>query len=308
MKLILILLLVLFASCIGTDYIDDPVSPTPAARLVVMPSAAALQSGQSVQLQALVVEGNAGGTPATGVVWSSSDTTRVVVDASGIAVARAIGQARITAQANTLTSDAAVITVVADQNQVARVEVSPSSVQRRPGETQQFTATAYNINNQMIAGRPVAWISSNTSVASITTNGAATARSAGTASITAIIDGVESLPAMFTVSANSRVGTFVMRPGSGHNVRGTATLAQQSNGSLVLSFGSDFASAGGPDVRVYLSITSTVGASSVDLGRLQRFSGAQSYSIPSSVQLHTYDWVIIHCVPYNITFGYARLQ
>jgi uncharacterized protein YjdB len=306
--LCLALMCTVVAGCIGTDYVDDPVSPPSAARIAIVPSGVALQPGETVQLQALLVDPSGGGMIASGVLWSSSDTGIVSVSNAGLAMARQAGQARITARANNITSDGALITVVTDQNQVARVEVLPQSVQRRPGESQQFTATAYNINNQVIAGRPVAWSSSNTSVATITAAGMATAQSVGATSITAIIDGIESLPATLTVSANSRVGTFVMRPGSGHDVRGTATLSQQGNGSLILAFGSDFASAGGPDVRVYLSTTNTVGAGSLDLGRLQRYTGAQSYNVPSNVQLNTYDWVIIHCVPFNITFGYARLQ
>lgn len=296
------------AGCMGTDYVEDPVSPSTSTRLVITPPVAALQPGQSVHLQALLVAGNDPGTPANGVLWTSSDTSKVVVRETGVAVARAIGQVRITARTSHRTSDAALISVVADQSQVARVDVTPQSVQRRPGESQQFAATAYNINNQIISGRPVTFNSSNSSVATVGANGLATAQSVGTTSITATIDGIESLPATLAVSSSSRTGTFATRPGSGHPVRGTATLARQSGGGLVLSFGSDFASAGGPDVRVYLSATNTVGAGSLDLGRLQRLSGAQSYVLPSNVQLTTYDWVIIHCVPFNITFGYARLQ
>ncbi len=298
----------LITGCIGTDYIDDPVAPPLVARLVVTPSAVALQPGQSVQLQAQLVDVSGATTPASGVAWTSSDTTVVDISSAGVALARAVGQARIIAQSNTLTSDAALVTVVTDQNQVARVDVTPQSVQRRPGETQQFIARAYNLNNQIISGRPVSWTSGNSSVVTIGMNGLAEAHNVGTASIVATIDGIQSQPATFSVNANSRRGTFVMRPGSGHDVRGTATLTQQANGSLALAFGSDFSSAGGPDVRVYLSTTNTVTANSLDLGRLRSYTGAQSYSVPSNIQLYAYDWVIIHCVPFNITFGYARLQ
>jgi 3D (Asp-Asp-Asp) domain-containing protein len=298
----------ILAGCIGTEYIDDPVSPPAATRLVVIPSSVILRPGGAMQFRAHMVDGNGGSTPAFDVHWFSSDTSRVAVDSAGVAVARTIGQARIGAQVNTLTSDAALVTVVADQNQVARVEVAPQNVQRRSGESQQFTATAYNMNNQVIGGRLVSWSSSSAGVVSINASGLATAQSAGSASIVATIDSIESLPATFTVMSNVRTGMFVTRPGSGHPVQGTATLNQGSNGALVLSFGSNFSSAGGPDVRVYLSTTSSVGANSIDLGRLQRFTGSQSYNIPSGVQLSTYDWIIIHCVPFNITFGYARLQ
>lgn len=297
-----------FNACIGTDYIDDPVSAQPSTRLVITPPNIALQPGQTVQLQATLVAGNGSGSAAQNVSWSSSDTTVADINMTGLVTARQVGQTRIIARTGGTTSDEALVTVVANINQVARVEVTPQSIQRRPGETGQFTATAYNLNNQILNGRTVTWVSTHPGVATINAAGLALAQSLGTAHITAVVDGIESLPAVFSVTSHVRMGTFVTRTGSGHPVQGIATLAQESNGSLTLSFGTNFSSAGGPDVRVYLSTTNTVGSNSISVGRLKTFSGAQSYLVPSGVQLNTYEWVIIHCVPFNITFGYARLQ
>jgi hypothetical protein len=139
-------------------------------------------------------------------------------------------------------------------------------------------------------------------------NGLAIGIKAGRVNIIAAADGVESPAAPLTVLGTSRSGTFTKRPGTSYNVSGTATLEQQSNGSLVLRFGSDFSSSSGPGLEVFLSTTNTVGSNSRNLGRLQRTSGAQSYNVPAGVTLTTYSWVIIHCVPFNVTFGYAQLQ
>lgn len=298
-------------SCVGTEYIDDPVSPVQvASRVVISPLNAAVQVGFSLQLHAALVNSVGDSSLPQEVQWSSSNTTVATVNPGGLLVGLQPGQVRISARHIDLVSSPALVTVVADPNQVARVVVSPHAVQRNIGGMQQFTATAYNLSGDVLAGRIPAWASSNTSAVSINSNGLATALTEGAASISAVIDGIESGPSLFTVVDNvvSRTGTFVMRPGSGHNVQGTATLSRRTNGSLVLAFGSDFASAGGPDVEVYLSTTNSVGANSISVGNLQRFSGAQSYNVPSGVQLNSYDWVIIHCVPFNITFGYARLQ
>ncbi|MGH7457397.1 MAG: DM13 domain-containing protein, partial [bacterium] len=73
-------------------------------------------------------------------------------------------------------------------------------------------------------------------------------------------------------------------------------------------FGSDFSSSSGPGLEVFLSTTNTVGANSRNLGRLQSTSGAQNYNVPSGIAFNTYSWVIIHCVPFNVTFGYAQLR
>jgi len=295
--------------CIGTDYIDDPVSSSQISpEVIITPPNTAVQVGFTTQFSATFVNENGDSIAVTNAEWTSSDTAIAQVSSSGLVTARQQGQARITVRYTNITSPPALVTVVADPNQVASVTVSPATVQKKPGETQQFTATAYNLNGDVVTGKIAVWYSSDTTIVAITSGGTATAHASGTANISATVDGVESSPAPFTVSDGTRTGTFVMRPGSGHDVRGTATLSEQPGGNLVLSLGSDFASAGGPDVEVFLSTTNTVGSNSITLGNLKNFSGASSYDVPAGVQLTTYDWVIIHCVPFNIVFGYARLQ
>jgi len=303
--------LLLLTSCVGTEYIDDPVSSVQIpARVVISPSTTAVQIGLSVRLRATLVNSVGDSVILEQVQWSSSNTVVATVNSEGVVMGSQPGQVRIMAQHANVVSMPALVTVVTDPNQVARVFVSPAVVQQNIGRTQQFTATAYNLNGDALSGRIATWFSSNSSTVSVNANGFASALTAGMAAISAVIDGIESGPSLFTVvdAGASRTGTFVMRPGSGHFVRGTATLSRQTNGNLVLALGSDFASAGGPDVEVYLSATNSIGANSISLGNLQNFSGAQNYNVPSGVQLNTYNWVIIHCVPFNITFGYAQLQ
>jgi hypothetical protein len=107
-----------------------------------------------------------------------------------------------------------------------------------------------------------------------------------------------------------RTGMFTKRPGVSYEVRGTAILEKRAPDSdpLILRFGSDFAVSNGPGIEVFLSTTNRVTSSRVGLGRVKRLTGEQSYDVPSGVRLDTFDWVIIHCVPFNVTFGYAQLQ
>lgn len=76
----------------------------------------------------------------------------------------------------------------------------------------------------------------------------------------------------------------------------------------MLNFGSDFSSSNGPGLAVFLSTTSGRNSGSLNLGNLQRNSGNQDYSVSGNVELGDFDWVIIHCVPFNITFGFAELK
>ena len=84
---------------------------------------------------------------------------------------------------------------------IARVDVSPSPAAIDEGEKQQFTAQAYDADNQPIPGIIFFWQSSNTVVATIDQNGLVTGTSAGSTEITAIGRGIQSAPATLTVRA-----------------------------------------------------------------------------------------------------------
>lgn len=74
-------------------------------------------------------------------------------------------------------------------NAIARVEVTPISVTLNIGQAQQFAATPKNAAGTVIAGKSASWQSSNGTVASIDATGSVRALSAGTATVTATVDG-----------------------------------------------------------------------------------------------------------------------
>lgn len=307
LKKILLLMIAALAGCVGTDYIADPLMLQP-ARILVTPEVQALEVGKAVQFQATYFDSLGNKAEGLAFSWSSSDPTLVAIDANGNARALKVGQARITAQARNLASAPALLTVVADPNQVATVEVSPSSHMLAPGSTLQFSATARNLNGAVISGKTFTWRSSNPVIASVNADGLLTALVAGEVQITAKVEGVSSPNVLVTVTSTSRTGTFTKNPSTSYNVSGTATLERQTNGALVLRFSDTFSSSNGPGLEVILSTTKTAGANSVNLGRLQKTSGAQTYNVSNAVTLTSHDWVIIHCVPFNVSFGYAQLQ
>jgi len=153
----------------------------------------------------------------------------------------------------------------------------------------------------------VTWRSTAPGIAEIDAGGLARGIAPGRAGIIATASGVDSLPAVLDVLGGVRTGAFTGRPGGGYSVSGAATLARRDDGALVLSFAENFRSSSGPGLAVYLSPSNTVSGLSLRVLSLARTTGSQVYVIPGGVSLNAHDWVIIHCEPFNVTFGYARL-
>jgi hypothetical protein len=308
LRLLPALFLVLATGCVGTDIVDEPLSDTHDPRISITPSSASVVQGETVTFEATYYDETEQPVEGISFDWISSDPNVAAVDASGHAETYGPGQVIIQAMARDVTSPPAMLTIVADANAVARVVVQPDTVELEVGAIQTFTAIAYNVSGDVIDGLTVTWQSSNADVASMDADGRATALQPGTTEITAMADDVRSEPALLVVHGERRTGTFRRREGSGYMVQGTATLEQQPSGGLVLSFGDDFTSSSGPGLEVFLSTSNAVTATSFRVASLQSTSGAQSYTLSSDVGLNDYDWVIIHCVPFNVTFGYAELQ
>ena len=84
---------------------------------------------------------------------------------------------------------------------IARVDVSPTSATISGGEKQQFTAKAFDANNNEVSGVIFSWQSSNTAAATIDQNGSATGVAGGSTQITATGRGTTSAPATLNVNA-----------------------------------------------------------------------------------------------------------
>ncbi len=300
------LLALVGAGCIGTDFLNEPAERVE-PYILITPETSAIVIGESVAYEATYFDST--DTPvAVPIAWTSSNSERVQIGDDGVAVGVSAGQARIVAMAGGVASPAALLTVVGDPNAIARVDVLPGDTTIGPTASLFYQARAFNLSGEPLAVGAVAWSSSDPEVATITDAGLARAVMPGSASIVAMIEGIESAPSVLTVRPPSRTGTFRPRAGTSYDVRGMAVLEMIENGASRLRFGDDFSSSAGPDLYVYLSSGTSVNATSYQVGRLQNLSGAQSYIIPPDVDVDTMRYVIIHCLPFNVSFGFAPLN
>ncbi len=141
------------------------------------------------------------------LTWSTSNATVATVDATGLVTAHAVGTATITGSSQ---GKSATATITVTQAQVASVNVTPNPLSMSVGQNTQLTATILDQNGNPITGRTAAWTTSNSGVATVSTTGVLTAVAAGSATITASIDG-KSGTTVVSVS-NFGVGSVSVQP------------------------------------------------------------------------------------------------
>ncbi len=104
-----------------------------------------------------------------------------------------------------------------------------------------------------------------------------------------------------TMATLLREGTWM---GSGsYNASGSAQI-YDDNGKKVLVL-NNFSSSNGPDLRVYLS-TTTSATSFVNLGKLKSTSGKQTYEIPDGTDIDQFKFALIWCQQFSVLFGKAE--
>ncbi len=296
-----LLVVLLLNSCINTEIVPEILQP----KLSITPKSVSLTLGQTTRLDAIYVDEKNIERPEL-VQWKSNLPAIADIAIDGVVTAKAIGQVWIVARVGSALADSTLVTVVTDPNAVAKVEITAPNNTIAVGANLQFAANVQNMNNQAIQGKTVVWQSSNSAVLSINNNGLATAVALGTAQVTATVDGIKSVPFVVTVSASStsRSGTF--RGNASYNVMGDATFEVGK-----VSFANNFRTSNGPGLRVYLAKNAPgvlTSSNSVALGNLKMTSGAQTYDVPTNVSLTDFDFVVVYCQPFNVAFGFARLD
>ena len=141
-----------------------------------------LTKGATAQMKATVTPDNA--TNAT-IDWSVEPSSVASIDsASGVLTAKGVGEATVTATVGGKTATCAV--KIVDVAATA-ISLAPSTASLTIGESKQLTAL---MQPDGLVGKTISWTTSDEFIASVSDGGRVTARKAGTATITATVDGV----------------------------------------------------------------------------------------------------------------------
>jgi uncharacterized protein YjdB len=162
------------------------VAIVPVGSVDVLPATASVVAGQTVALSATVRDTVGRVVTDRVVSWASNDIHVAVVSTTGVVTGVAAGTAVITASSEGK-SGTSTVTVVAPA--IESVTVQPSSATVQIGGTTTFTATVKDVTGAVVTAPAVTWVSSNVSVATVSSTGVVTGKGAGSAVISATSGG-----------------------------------------------------------------------------------------------------------------------
>ncbi len=157
-----------------------------AGRLRIVPGEGALAVGQTVPLMALLEEPGAEARAAAAVNWSTTDAGVLRVNHRGEMTGVGPGAAHVRATVGGLVADVGFQVTRVD---VAKVALAPRITQVGVGEEVQLVANAADRLGSTLAGRVVAWTSSDPGVATVSPTGLLRGVQPGAARISAAIGG-----------------------------------------------------------------------------------------------------------------------
>ena len=194
-----LLLLAACSSPASNTVTPPPPPPAAVASVSVSGSTSPMTVGGTAQLAA--TPRDASGTALTGriVTWTTSAASVATVSGTGLVTAIAPGPATITATSEGIAGSAA-ITVIPVA--VVSIAITAPKLAFLVGDASQYSAQPKDAAGNPLAGRSVAWSSTQTAVATVSSAGLVTAVGVGTSSITASSEGVTSAATVITVTSD----------------------------------------------------------------------------------------------------------
>jgi uncharacterized protein YjdB len=190
------------ATACSSSQTSVEVQRTPVAAVSVTLPSPSLIAGQTQR--AIAVPTDASGAPLANrpIVWETSNPVIAAVSDSGMISAAAPGTAVISATSEGIRGQASLSVVPVPPIPVATVSVALGSSSVVAGQTTTAVATLRDAGGNALSGRAIIWSSSNSVIASVSSAGLVSAKSAGSANIIASSEGKSGL-ASLTVTAVS---------------------------------------------------------------------------------------------------------
>ena len=162
------------------------VTAVPVASIVLTPSSTQIVEGQTTQLRAEAR--SATGILLTGraVTYSSANPTVASVSSSGLVTGASTGSTNITASSEGRTAIAAIVVTPRPVNSIV---VSPSQLSLIAGQTVALAVQIFDAAGNVLSGRPVAYRSDITGIATVSGAGVVSAVAPGSTTVTVTSEG-----------------------------------------------------------------------------------------------------------------------
>lgn len=176
------------ACILGATSCDSPLEPGAGGvdRVVVTPSSASLQAGETATLTALVLDASGNAMRDRKVVWSTQNSEIATVSQSGVVTGVAAGSVQIAASSGGKSANS---TITVTPRPVSLVRVTPGTATVSVGSSLTLQAEAVDASGAPVLGRPVTWTSSDETIAVVGATGNVAGIAPGSVTITATIDG-----------------------------------------------------------------------------------------------------------------------
>lgn len=301
------------SSCIGTDLVEDRLSAmtlSAAGEAQTINGSIGRLIGETVTLEAWGMSDLGGSFQVVAVEWSSTDPAVAQVDEEGTVTALSTGTTSITATAQGIQSGPVTISVAADLNTVALVQIDTENNISiiNPGETLQLTGSTLNAAGGAIDGAAIVWSSSDETIATVDETGLVMGIADGAVRITASAAGVTGFVTLFVGDATSLSRTGNFEGLNGYRASGEVTLMVNDEGNLSMVLSSNFTAQNGPGLYFYLSNSRNSVSGGVELGEARSVNGADTYEVPEGVALEDFNHVVLYCKPFGVGFGTAELD
>jgi uncharacterized protein YjdB/alpha-tubulin suppressor-like RCC1 family protein len=276
------------AACSSDSTAPDTPAPVAVAAVAITPTSASVSVGATTSLSAEARDAQGRVLSGRSINWSSSASNIATVSANGVVTGVAAGSATITAtsEGRSATANVSVTPVIAP---VASIAFSTSATGLAVGQTLRLVTEVRDASGQVLTGRAITWTSSAPAVATVAaadaTSGTVTGVSAGTARITASVEGrtaelnvtvtpppnpvvsIAVSPALDTIEAyETQTLTAVLKDSAGRVVT-TVPVTWTSSNASVATINAQSGLLTGVD-RGTVTVTATAGALSTTVQRV----------------------------------------
>ncbi len=283
----------LFLACIGEDFVDDYVAPN----LRITNAIISIREGLSYQFEAQFFDESGRKVDQPSLEWSAIPPTAAEIQPDGTLKALSAGDVMLTVSTVGLQGNSieASLSFTISPNVITETSTETTDITTSTSDT----STATTDTTTSTTDRATSTSDTSTTTSDTTTNTSDTATSTtDTSTSTNVDEGIVVAPQFFEGQ---------IRTTSSYALEGNFRL--EHNGTqLILSIDDSYrASSSLPGLYLYLTNNPNSPEDGYEVGAVSVFSGAHSYTLPSSIGLMDYKYLLYWCKPFRVKVGEAQI-